>query len=141
MSDRTPYALVSVSDKTGIAEFAQGLVDRGFAILSTGGTADHLASEGIEVRRVGVRFEGRRAARPEDVFLVDEREVGSVTSGAFAPSLGDAVAMGYVETDFAEPGQTMQAAVRSHRIAGEVVDLPFYREGTATIDLSKGELP
>ena len=52
MSDRTPYALVSVSDKTGISEFAQGLVDRGFAILSTGGTADHLASKGIEVRRV-----------------------------------------------------------------------------------------
>lgn len=97
--------------------------------------------EGIEVRRVGVQLEGRRAARPEDVFLVGDREVGSVTSGAFAPSLGCAVAMGYVGSDVAEPGQQMEAAVRSHRIAGEVVELPFYREGTATIDLSEGELP
>ena len=32
-------ALLSVSDKTGIVEFAQGLVQRGVKLLSTGGTA------------------------------------------------------------------------------------------------------
>ena len=32
------YALLSVSDKTQIVEFAQGLVESGFGILSTGGT-------------------------------------------------------------------------------------------------------
>ena len=32
-------ALLSVSDKTGIVDFAQGLVARGVKLLSTGGTA------------------------------------------------------------------------------------------------------
>ncbi len=31
-------ALISVSDKTGIVEFAQGLIEAGFEIISTGGT-------------------------------------------------------------------------------------------------------
>lgn len=32
-------ALISVSDKTGVVEFAQALADKGIEILSTGGTA------------------------------------------------------------------------------------------------------
>ncbi len=34
-------ALISVSDKTGIVEFAKGLIDRGVQILSTGGTENY----------------------------------------------------------------------------------------------------
>ena len=44
--------LISVSDKTGIAEFAQALVGFGADIISTGGTASHLRSAGITVREV-----------------------------------------------------------------------------------------
>lgn len=42
-------ALLSVSDKSGIEEFARGLVRRGWEIASTGGTARVLASAGIPV--------------------------------------------------------------------------------------------
>jgi phosphoribosylaminoimidazolecarboxamide formyltransferase/IMP cyclohydrolase len=42
-------ALLSVSDKTGIVEFAQRLSDKGVDILSTGGTAKLLAENGIKV--------------------------------------------------------------------------------------------
>ncbi|HET7307726.1 MAG TPA: bifunctional phosphoribosylaminoimidazolecarboxamide formyltransferase/IMP cyclohydrolase [Gammaproteobacteria bacterium] len=45
-------ALISVSDKTGIADFARELVDRGVEILSTGGTAKLLRDAGIEVVEV-----------------------------------------------------------------------------------------
>ncbi|WP_025570875.1 bifunctional phosphoribosylaminoimidazolecarboxamide formyltransferase/IMP cyclohydrolase [Vibrio parahaemolyticus] len=45
-------ALISVSDKTGIVEFAQALVERGVDILSTGGTARLLAEQGIAVTEV-----------------------------------------------------------------------------------------
>lgn len=45
-------ALLSVSDKVGIVDFARGLVARGYHILSTGGTAKLLAKEGIEVQEV-----------------------------------------------------------------------------------------
>ncbi len=45
-------ALISVSDKTGIVEFAQALAQRGVDILSTGGTARLLAEKGIAVTEV-----------------------------------------------------------------------------------------
>ncbi|TNZ56124.1 bifunctional phosphoribosylaminoimidazolecarboxamide formyltransferase/IMP cyclohydrolase [Vibrio parahaemolyticus] len=45
-------ALISVSDKTGIVEFAQALAERGVDILSTGGTARLLAEQDIAVTEV-----------------------------------------------------------------------------------------
>ncbi|PWV62488.1 bifunctional phosphoribosylaminoimidazolecarboxamide formyltransferase/IMP cyclohydrolase [Plasticicumulans acidivorans] len=49
---RIRRALVSVSDKTGIVEFAQALADFGVEILSTGGTAKLLAAQGLPVTEV-----------------------------------------------------------------------------------------
>jgi len=45
-------ALISVSDKTGLDEFAAGLHERGVEILSTGGTARFLTELGIPVTEV-----------------------------------------------------------------------------------------
>ena len=42
-------ALISVTDKTGIVEFAKGLLRKDFEILSTGGTAEHLRENGVDV--------------------------------------------------------------------------------------------
>ena len=42
-------ALVSVSDKTGVVEFAKGLSEAGVEILSTGGTAKALRDGGVPV--------------------------------------------------------------------------------------------
>ena len=47
-----PVALLSVSDKSGLIEFAQGLVTLGWELLSTGGTAKALRDAGIAVRDV-----------------------------------------------------------------------------------------
>jgi phosphoribosylaminoimidazolecarboxamide formyltransferase / IMP cyclohydrolase len=46
------YALLSVSDKTGILEFAQNLIQLGYTILSTGGTAKLLQQNKINVTEV-----------------------------------------------------------------------------------------
>jgi len=45
-------ALISVTDKTGVVEFAAGLVKAGVEILSTGGTVKALKSAGIKVTEV-----------------------------------------------------------------------------------------
>ena len=42
-------ALLSVSDKTGVLEFAKGLRKLGFEIISTGGTAKTLTDGGVDV--------------------------------------------------------------------------------------------
>jgi phosphoribosylaminoimidazolecarboxamide formyltransferase/IMP cyclohydrolase len=49
---RVRRALVSVSDKTGVADFAKGLAELGVEILSTGGTASALREAGLEVTDV-----------------------------------------------------------------------------------------
>jgi phosphoribosylaminoimidazolecarboxamide formyltransferase/IMP cyclohydrolase len=46
-------ALLSVSDKTGLAEFGRALVRHGVELVSTGGTAKALRDEGLAVRDVG----------------------------------------------------------------------------------------
>jgi phosphoribosylaminoimidazolecarboxamide formyltransferase/IMP cyclohydrolase len=46
---RQPRALLSVSDKQGLVPFAAGLVDSGFEIVSTGGTAKALRDAGLAV--------------------------------------------------------------------------------------------
>ena len=45
-------ALISVSDKTGVVEFARGLVALGIEVVSTGGTAEALREAGVEARDV-----------------------------------------------------------------------------------------
>src|SRR5262245_55179413 len=45
-------ALISVSDKTGIVDFATGLAGFGFEILSTGGTAAALKAAGLTVTEI-----------------------------------------------------------------------------------------
>ena len=42
-------ALLSVSDKTGLVPFARGLAERGWELVSTGGTAKALEAAGIAV--------------------------------------------------------------------------------------------
>src|SRR3954466_11966877 len=45
-------ALLLVSDKRGLVDFARGLTELGVEIVSTGGTAQELRDEGIETRAV-----------------------------------------------------------------------------------------
>ena len=45
-------ALISVSDKTGVADFARALEKMGVEILSTGGTASLLRQEGVKASDV-----------------------------------------------------------------------------------------
>ncbi len=47
-----PRALLSVSDKSGLPEFGRALVERGFELVSTGGTARALAAAGLQVLEV-----------------------------------------------------------------------------------------
>ena len=47
-----PLALLSVSDKTGLVDFAQGLASLGWELVSTGGTAKTLRAAGLSVKDV-----------------------------------------------------------------------------------------
>jgi phosphoribosylaminoimidazolecarboxamide formyltransferase/IMP cyclohydrolase len=46
------HAIISVSDKLGLADFARGLADLGVEIYSTGGTRRHLETSGLTIRDI-----------------------------------------------------------------------------------------
>jgi phosphoribosylaminoimidazolecarboxamide formyltransferase/IMP cyclohydrolase len=52
MPSSDKFALISVSNKTGVVEFAARLIDLGFTLLSTGGTKRQLAEAGLAVTGV-----------------------------------------------------------------------------------------
>jgi aminomethyltransferase len=85
-------------------------------------------AEGAPRKRVGLKPEGRAPVRG-GAELVDAagRQVGSVTSGGFGPTVGGPVAMGYLETALAEEGTVVNALVRGKAQAMQVTRLPFVK--------------
>lgn len=54
--------------------------------------------------------------------------IGIVTSGTQAPSLGIAIGMGYVTTNFATPDSEIYIRIRNKDIKAKVVKMPFYKK-------------
>ncbi len=79
----------------------------------------------------GLLLESKRAARAGDTVLANGVEVGEITSGSLAPSLGVAVAMAYVDAALSTPGTRLEVGVRGGALPATVVEMPFYRKGTA----------
>lgn len=59
--------------------------------------------------------------------LVDGREVGRITSAVVSPSLGRAVALGFLRREHWAPGTLVEVAAGDGRLQARVVDLPFPR--------------
>ena len=84
----------------------------------------HLA-DGSPRKRVGLSVEGKLPVREGAKLFDGNTEIGVVTSGGFAPSVGAPIAMGYVPRDHAAPGTALAAEVRGKRIPVAVADMPF----------------
>ncbi|MBE8220572.1 MAG: glycine cleavage system aminomethyltransferase GcvT [Alphaproteobacteria bacterium] len=80
---------------------------------------------GLEKKRVGLLPEGRAIPREGASIMVNDKEVGHITSGGFSPSLECGIAMGYVAIDFAAPDTSVIIIVRDKPIAARIVPLPF----------------
>ncbi len=82
---------------------------------------------------VGLAFASRRAARAGDEIFhpLEKAGIGEVTSGSVSPSLGNAVALARVRAEYSAPGTVVQVAIRGKQFPATVVDLPFYKNGTA----------
>lgn len=83
---------------------------------------------------IGIRLSGRRAARSGCPVAVGEREIGTVTSGGFGPTVGAAVALALVARGAVKPGDAVLCRAGGANLDGAVVALPFHT-GTAKIKL------
>jgi aminomethyltransferase len=81
--------------------------------------------EGIQRKRVGLRLFSRATPREGATVLGDGQPIGFVTSGVFSPHLNTAIAMAYVETEWAQIGRRIQVQVRDKAQDAEIVTMPF----------------
>jgi phosphoribosylaminoimidazolecarboxamide formyltransferase / IMP cyclohydrolase len=123
-------ALLSVSDKSGIVEFARGLAARGVALLSTGGTAQLLAAQGIDVTDVG-RYTGFPEMLDGRVKTLHPKIHAGILARRDAASHRDALAQHAIPTidlvvvnlypfreTVADPGCTLDEAIENIDIGG-----------------------
>ncbi len=82
-------------------------------------------SDGSPRKRVGLLVDGKLPIREGAKLFDGENEIGVVTSGGFAPSIGAPIAMGYVPRDHAVPGTAIAAEVRGKLVPCTVTAMPF----------------
>jgi aminomethyltransferase len=83
---------------------------------------------GLKQRLVAIKAESKTPPlRAHQPVLSDEREVGELTSGALSPTLGMGIGLGYVDIDFAGPGQKLEIEIRGKRFAATVEKKPLYK--------------
>ncbi len=158
-ASRRARALISVSDKTGIAELAKALHGLGFAILSTGGTFREIAKAGVPVTEVADHtgfpemMDGRvktlhpkihggilaRRGVDDDALAqhaIDRIDVVVVNLYPFAatiarPDCTDELAIENI--DIGGPAM-LRAAAKNHRDVLVVVDPGDYRDIVAALE-------
>lgn len=128
--------------EVGLPLYGQDLDDKhtpaeaGYAAMLTS-TADYAGKAGafnVKEKLIGLSIPSRRSARHHDSVMLNGARVGVVTSGSFAPSLGNSVALAYVAPEHAEAEQYVIASGKNELTATRVA-LPFYTKGTARIKL------
>ena len=85
--------------------------------------------QGPKRRLVG--FELLERGIPRKDYSIEDahgNEIGKVTSGTMAPSLGKGIGMGYVLSGHASVGTEIRIAIRKQKVPAKVVKLPFYKK-------------
>jgi phosphoribosylaminoimidazolecarboxamide formyltransferase/IMP cyclohydrolase len=165
MTEHRRRALLSVSDKNGIAELGQALASRGWELLSTGGTARVLREAGLEVTNVSdvtghpeimdgrvktlhpaihgpllarLDREGDRAALDEHGYVPIDWVVVNLYPFRETIAKGD-VSVGEAMEKVDIGGPTMiRAAAKNHRFVWVTVDPSDYARVIASIDAEEG---
>lgn len=81
--------------------------------------------------RIGLALDGKRIARQGCVVKADGAPAGVVTSGTFAPTVGQSLAMALIRPDALKPGVELSVDVRGRDESARIAPLPFYRRASS----------
>ena len=118
-----------INDTTSPIEAGLGWITK-FDKKFTNSEALQLQKEtGVARKLVGFELIERGIPR-HDYPIVDANgnEIGIVTSGTMAPTVGKGIGMGYVATAFAAVDSTIYIQIRNNKVAAKVVKMPFYKK-------------
>ncbi len=83
--------------------------------------------KGITRKLKGLEIKGKAIPRHEHKVILDNEEIGWVSSGMFAPTLKKNLALAYIDKGKAKKGSTVEVAIRKKKVKAEIIKLPFYR--------------
>jgi len=117
-----------IDDTTSPLEAGLGWITKFTKDFTAKDILEKQKAEGIQRKLVGIEMEDKGIPR-HGYKLQDKegREIGYVTSGTQAPSLGKAIAMAYVEKAFAGEGSEVWVSVRDKALKAVVVKMPFLK--------------
>lgn len=82
---------------------------------------------GLKRKLVAITSDEKTFPRHGYDLSVNTNKIGAVTSGTVSPMLEKPIAMGYVETQFAEIGSEINFLIRGKEVPAKVVKLPFVK--------------
>ena len=88
-------------------------------------------ANGLKKHLIGLATDDARTiARQGYPLLIDNVQVGAITSGTFAPALSRPIAMAYVRNrERPAIGTKLEVEVRNRKVPATVVAKPFYKQG------------
>ena len=115
----------------GWSGFVRALGDKPFI-----GSEAVFSEYGRSQRLCAFSLEGRRSAHPGNpVTDIAGTTIGRVTSASFSPSLGRAIALGYLDSDRAETGSTVTIGTERGTLDAVVATVPLYSGATGRAPL------
>jgi aminomethyltransferase len=84
--------------------------------------------EGVSRRLVGFEMIEKGIPRHGyEILSSDEALIGQVTSGSISPSMGIGIGMGYVTSDYKNPGTEILISIRNRKLKAKVVKMPILK--------------
>lgn len=117
---------------TGTNPFEAGLewlVDLGKGEFIGKSALLEIKRQGVKRKLIGFQVKGREIARSAYKIFKSDQEVGRVTSGGYAPTLGVSIGLGYVPIELATIGTDIEIMIRNKPAAAQVVNKRFYQRG------------
>jgi aminomethyltransferase len=101
--------------------------EKGEAFIGMEALQKTQAAGGPARRLAGFVIDGKRSARPGMKIASGGREVGLVTSGCPSPTLGQCIAMGFLDRDLHAIGTPVEIDTGKGSLAATVTAMPFYK--------------
>lgn len=118
-----------INDTTSPLEAGLGWITKFDKEFTNSANLKAQKESGVTKKLVGFELIERGIPRHDyEIVDADGNNIGIVTSGTMAPSLGKGIGMGYVKTEFAAVDSDIFIKIRNNNVAAKVVKMPFYKK-------------
>ncbi|MGS2739578.1 glycine cleavage system aminomethyltransferase GcvT [Sinomicrobium sp. M5D2P17] len=118
-----------IDDTTSPIEAGLGWITKFTKDFVNAGALKEQKEDGVKKKLVAFELTEKGIPRQGyDIVNGEGKVIGNVTSGTMSPSLGKGIGLGYVPTELAGAGNTVQIQIRKKAVPATVVKLPFYKK-------------